>query len=177
MGMKQKRIVIIGAGFTGTKVATRVRRCSAEMDITLVEEGEYLGYRKPGMHHYVSGKVTEKSKLFSKEISVWPASTRLPSSVNIRSTLPGIFALIFALFTASTAPTARIVDLMPERSTGATFTLTAKSDSASEASADFSALFEHPAKEKAAQSTSRHFAPHAAVARFLAFSHMTKTHP
>jgi NADPH-dependent 2,4-dienoyl-CoA reductase/sulfur reductase-like enzyme/rhodanese-related sulfurtransferase len=67
--MKHKRIVIIGAGFTGTKVATRVRRCSVEMDITLVEKGGYLGYKKPGMHHYVSGKVEEKSKLFSKEIS------------------------------------------------------------------------------------------------------------
>jgi len=68
MCTKQERIVIIGAGFTGTKVATRLRRCSTEMDITLIEKGEYLCYSKPGMHHYVSGKVEEKSKLFSKGI-------------------------------------------------------------------------------------------------------------
>ncbi|MHB1130892.1 MAG: FAD-dependent oxidoreductase [Chloroflexota bacterium] len=54
---KQPRIVIIGGVAAGPKAAARARRLSAEAEITIVEQGEWVSYGGCGLPFFLSGMV------------------------------------------------------------------------------------------------------------------------
>lgn len=61
--MAGKNIVIIGGVAGGATAAARARRLSEEATITLVERGPYVSYANCGLPYFVSGDITNRSKL------------------------------------------------------------------------------------------------------------------
>ncbi len=63
--MNKKRIVIVGGGACGAKVAARARRNSADTGIVMIEKGPYVSYAGCGMPYYIAGAVKRPSELMS----------------------------------------------------------------------------------------------------------------
>lgn len=61
----KKRIVIIGGVTAGSKTAARLRRLDEELDITIIEKGEFLSYAGCGLPWYISGKVNSPRQLMT----------------------------------------------------------------------------------------------------------------
>jgi len=59
----RKRILIVGGGAVGPKVASRARRLDPEADIKIVESGKYVSYGACGMPYYVSGDIKNADEL------------------------------------------------------------------------------------------------------------------
>ncbi len=57
MAGTKKRILIIGGGAVGPKVASRARRLDPAADIKILEAGKYVSYGACGMPYYVSGEI------------------------------------------------------------------------------------------------------------------------
>lgn len=52
-------VVIVGAGATGLKCASRLRRLSEDVKITVVDKGEIISLARCGLPYFVSGQVHE----------------------------------------------------------------------------------------------------------------------
>lgn len=63
--MAKERIVIIGGGACGAKVAARARRNNANTEIVIIEKGHYISYAACGMPYYIAGAVEQPSNLMS----------------------------------------------------------------------------------------------------------------
>ncbi len=61
----KKRTVIIGAVALGPKVACRLRRLDAEMEILLIDQDEYISYGGCGIPYFISGEVSDIKELMS----------------------------------------------------------------------------------------------------------------
>ncbi|MEM2346596.1 MAG: NAD(P)-binding protein, partial [Archaeoglobaceae archaeon] len=48
-------VIIVGAGATGLKCASRLRRLSEEAKITVVDEGERISLARCGLPYFISG--------------------------------------------------------------------------------------------------------------------------
>ena len=66
MSGTRKRILIIGGGAVGPKVASRARRLDPEADIKIVEAGKYVSYGACGMPYYVSGDIKTADELVAR---------------------------------------------------------------------------------------------------------------
>lgn len=60
---KRIKIVIIGGVTAGPKAAARLRRLSENLDITLVEQDEFLSYSGCGLPSFISGEVRSPREL------------------------------------------------------------------------------------------------------------------
>lgn len=56
-------VVIIGGVAGGMSAATRLRRLSEEIEITVLEKGPYVSFANCGLPYYVSGEISERSVL------------------------------------------------------------------------------------------------------------------
>ena len=65
-----KKIVIIGGVAAGPKVAAKIMRNSPEVQVTVIEKGEFLSYAGCGLPYYVSGVVKEQQELMSTPVGV-----------------------------------------------------------------------------------------------------------
>ncbi len=63
--MNKDRIVIVGGGACGAKVAARARRNAADAEIIMIEKGPYVSYAGCGMPYYIAGAVERSSDLMS----------------------------------------------------------------------------------------------------------------
>ncbi len=63
--MSKDRIVIVGGGACGAKVAARARRNAADTEIIMIEKGPYVSYAGCGMPYYIAGAVEHSSDLMS----------------------------------------------------------------------------------------------------------------
>ncbi len=61
--MASKRLVIIGGVAAGPKAAAKARRCDPEMEITIVEKGEFISYAGCGLPYYIAGAVKTRDNL------------------------------------------------------------------------------------------------------------------
>lgn len=64
-GIARKRVVIIGGVTAGPKTAARLRRLDETLDITIVEQREFLSYSGCGLPGYISGKVSSPRALMA----------------------------------------------------------------------------------------------------------------
>ena len=58
-----KNILVIGGVAGGATAAARARRLSEAAQITIVERGPYVSYANCGLPYFVSGDITNRSKL------------------------------------------------------------------------------------------------------------------
>lgn len=63
-------VVIIGGVAAGAKTAARLRRRDPDMEITVLEQGQYLSYGACGLPYYVSNVVKEYDELMSTPLGV-----------------------------------------------------------------------------------------------------------
>ena len=61
--MKGTNILIVGGVAGGATAAARARRLSESASITVVERGPYVSYANCGLPYFVSGDISERSKL------------------------------------------------------------------------------------------------------------------
>ena len=61
----KKRVIIIGGVTAGPKAGARLRRLDEDIDITIIEKGEYLSYSGCGIPSYISDKVHSPRALMS----------------------------------------------------------------------------------------------------------------
>ncbi len=64
LGQKEK-ILIIGGNVSGLAAASQARRASPDIEITVLESGNYISYGTCGLPYYISDVVTDQSKLFA----------------------------------------------------------------------------------------------------------------
>jgi NADPH-dependent 2,4-dienoyl-CoA reductase/sulfur reductase-like enzyme/rhodanese-related sulfurtransferase len=59
----EKKIIIIGGVAAGATAAAKIRRLSESAEITLIERGPYVSYANCGLPYFISGDITNRSKL------------------------------------------------------------------------------------------------------------------
>lgn len=59
-----KKVVIVGGVAGGASTAARLRRLSEDVEIILLERGEYISYANCGLPYYIGGKIEERDSLF-----------------------------------------------------------------------------------------------------------------
>ncbi len=64
LGQKEK-ILIIGGNVSGLAAASQARRVSPDVEITVLESGDYISYGTCGLPYYISDVVTDPKKLFA----------------------------------------------------------------------------------------------------------------
>ncbi len=62
-GMMKRRVVIIGGVAGGASTAARLRRLDEEVEIIIVEKGDYISYANCGLPYYIGGVITEREDL------------------------------------------------------------------------------------------------------------------
>ncbi len=62
--MKRKRVVIIGGVAAGASAAAKARRMSEDIEIILVEAGQYISFANCGLPYYVGGEIGQREHLF-----------------------------------------------------------------------------------------------------------------
>lgn len=60
------KIVIIGGVAGGMAAAARIRRLSEDVQITVIEKGEYISYASCGLPYHVGNTIKDRDKLFVK---------------------------------------------------------------------------------------------------------------
>ena len=66
MNVDRRNIVIIGGGAVGPKAASRARRLDPNVDIKLIEKGEFISYGACGLPYFVSGVIPNSSQLLAR---------------------------------------------------------------------------------------------------------------
>ena len=59
-----KKVVIIGGVAGGASTAARLRRLDEEVEIILLERGDYISYANCGLPYYIGGTISERDNLF-----------------------------------------------------------------------------------------------------------------
>ncbi|TFG65154.1 MAG: GHKL domain-containing protein [Spirochaetales bacterium] len=68
---KRTRIVIIGGVTAGPKAAARLRRLNENLDITIIEQDEFLSYSGCGLPSFISGEVrSPRDLMYSSDNSI-----------------------------------------------------------------------------------------------------------
>ncbi|MBL3198960.1 CoA-disulfide reductase, partial [Klebsiella pneumoniae] len=63
-----RKIVVVGGVAGVASVAARLRRLSEEVEIILVERGEYISFANCGLPYYIGGVITERQKLLVQTV-------------------------------------------------------------------------------------------------------------
>jgi NADPH-dependent 2,4-dienoyl-CoA reductase/sulfur reductase-like enzyme/rhodanese-related sulfurtransferase len=63
----KRRILIVGGGAVGPKVASRARRLDPNADIKMIEKGKYVSYGACGMPYYISGDIKALDELLARD--------------------------------------------------------------------------------------------------------------
>ena len=63
--MEPKRVIIIGAVALGPKVACRLKRFRPDLEVTMVDQDEYISYGGCGIPYYISGDLSDVKELMS----------------------------------------------------------------------------------------------------------------
>jgi NADPH-dependent 2,4-dienoyl-CoA reductase/sulfur reductase-like enzyme len=63
-GQKEK-LVVIGGNVSGLAAASQARRMSPDIEVRVLESGNYVSYGTCGLPYYVSGVVTDAQRLFA----------------------------------------------------------------------------------------------------------------
>lgn len=58
------KILIIGGVAGGATTAARLRRLNENIEIVVIERGEYISYANCGLPYYIGGTISERDKLF-----------------------------------------------------------------------------------------------------------------
>jgi NADPH-dependent 2,4-dienoyl-CoA reductase/sulfur reductase-like enzyme len=61
--MQPERLVIIGGVAAGMSAASRARRINPQMEIVVLEKGDFVSYGACGLAYYVSGVVANPDDL------------------------------------------------------------------------------------------------------------------
>ena len=77
----QKRVIIVGGVAGGASAATRLRRLDEEMEIILVEKGEYISYANCGLPYYLGGVIPDREKLLVQT----PEGMRTRYNIQVRT--------------------------------------------------------------------------------------------
>ena len=59
-----KKVIIVGGVAGGASTAARLRRLSEDMEIILLERGEYISYANCGLPYHIGGAIEERDSLF-----------------------------------------------------------------------------------------------------------------
>ena len=68
--MEKHKVIIIGGVACGPKTAARIKRLNADMDVTIIEKGEFLSYAGCGLPYYLSSEVNDYTELMSTPTGV-----------------------------------------------------------------------------------------------------------
>ncbi|WP_462409420.1 CoA-disulfide reductase [Neobacillus sp. Marseille-QA0830] len=63
-----KKVVIVGGVAGGATAAARLRRVSEEVEIVLVERGEYISFANCGLPYYIGETIKDRSKLLVQTV-------------------------------------------------------------------------------------------------------------
>ena len=65
-----KRVVIIGGVAAGPKIAAKLRRLDHEVEITIIEKGQFLSYAGCGLPYYICEDIKEQRELMETPVGV-----------------------------------------------------------------------------------------------------------
>lgn len=57
------KTIIIGGSAAGATAATRLRRLSEDMQIVMLEKGDYISYASCGLPYFIGGIIQDKNDL------------------------------------------------------------------------------------------------------------------
>jgi CoA-disulfide reductase len=63
-----QKIVIVGGVAGGATAAAKLRRISEDVEITLIERGEYISFANCGLPYYIGETITDRSKLLVQTV-------------------------------------------------------------------------------------------------------------
>lgn len=78
----KERILIVGGVAGGASAAARARRLSETAEIVLFERGEYVSFANCGLPYFISGAITERSKLLVQTPESLYARFRIDVRIN-----------------------------------------------------------------------------------------------
>lgn len=77
----KRRVIIVGGVAGGASAAARLRRLDEEMEIILVEKGEYISYANCGLPYYLGGVIPDREKLLVQT----PEGMRTRYNIQVRT--------------------------------------------------------------------------------------------
>jgi len=63
-----KKIIIVGGVAGGATAATKLRRISEDVEIILVERGQYISFANCGLPYYIGGVIADRNKLLVQTV-------------------------------------------------------------------------------------------------------------
>src|SRR5690554_264890 len=63
-----KKVLIVGGVAGGATAAAKLRRLSEDIEIILVERGEYISFANCGLPYYIGEIITDRKKLFVQTV-------------------------------------------------------------------------------------------------------------
>lgn len=63
-----KKIIIVGGVAGGASTAARLRRLDENVDIIMVEKGEYISFANCGLPYYIGETIDERGKLIVQTV-------------------------------------------------------------------------------------------------------------
>ena len=63
-----QKVIIIGGVAGGATAAAKLRRISEEVEIIVIERGEYISFANCGLPYYIGGTITDRSKLLVQTV-------------------------------------------------------------------------------------------------------------
>ena len=64
----KKRVVIVGGVAGGASAAARLRRLSEDLEIILLEKGEFISFANCGLPYYIGGSIVERDALLVQTV-------------------------------------------------------------------------------------------------------------
>ena len=63
-----QKVIIVGGVAGGATAAAKLRRISEDVEIILVERGEYISFANCGLPYYIGETITDRSKLLVQTV-------------------------------------------------------------------------------------------------------------
>src|SRR3954470_17216994 len=63
-----QKVIIVGGVAGGATAAAKLRRNSEEVEIIVIERGEYISFANCGLPYYIGGTITDRSKLLVQTV-------------------------------------------------------------------------------------------------------------
>ena len=80
--MKSKRIIIVGGVAGGASAAAKARRVDEKAEIHVFERGPYISFANCGLPYFISGEITDRSKLVVMTPERFWTTLRVKAHVN-----------------------------------------------------------------------------------------------
>lgn len=84
-----KKAIIVGGVAGGASAAARLRRLDEEMEIVMVERGEYVSFANCGLPYYIGGVITERDELLVQTVD--GMSDKFKLDIRVRSEVTQIY--------------------------------------------------------------------------------------